>query len=178
MEHFSTAKGTANNGNWWAWLAAGGLALATAGGVGAFSRVSAAHPGEASTFERRCIGSYLVLEETTGAQTIWTFHADRTLVSTSSGELFFAFGNQQGSWRPQGPAGAKAVQLNFDWNEEGVLDAIGRVEIEVEAGDARCDTLTGSFEGRLFLPGENPLELGDTAALFGDTVTGERIVVP
>jgi hypothetical protein len=162
----------------WAWLATAGVALATGAGISAVSRESAARSDETSGFERRCVGSFLVLEETSLAQTIWTFHADQTLVSTSSGELLFAFGNQQGSWRPEGVAGARAVQLDFDWDVDGNLEAIGRVDIAVSADDRSCDTISGSFEGRLFAAGEDPLELGDIPALFGDTITGRRIRVP
>lgn len=162
----------------WSWWVAGGLALATAVATTALSRESDARSAELSGFERRCTGSFLVLEETSLAQTIWTFHADHTLVSTSSGELLFAFGNQQGSWRPEGVAGARAVQLDFDWDVAGNLEAIGRVDIDVSADDRSCDTISGSFEGRLFVAGEDPLELGDTPALFGDTITGRRIRVP
>jgi hypothetical protein len=178
MNNFITQLGAAGGSSRWAWIGAAGLALATGVCTVALSRESAAHPGEASGFERRCVGSYLVLEEASQALTIWTFHGDRTLVSTSSGELLFAFGAQHGSWRPEGRSGATAVQLDFDWDVDGNLEAIGRVDIAVEAGDASCETLTGSFEGRLFPPGEDPLDIGDTPALFGDTISGQRILAP
>src|SRR5262245_24812775 len=79
-----------------AWLAAAGLALVTGGVILGVSRDSAAHGdgGAASSFERRCIGTYLVLEEMTGAQTLWTFHADRTLIASSTGEEVFVFSGQ------------------------------------------------------------------------------------
>jgi len=178
MNHFITPLDVAGRSSRWAWIGAAGLALATGVGTVALSRESAAHPSEPSGFERRCVGSYLVIEEGSQAPTIWTFHGDRTLVSTSSGELLFAFGAQHGSWRPEGRLGAKAVQLDFDWDADGNLEAIGRVDIDVEAGDPSCETLTGSFEGRLFPPGEDPLVIGDTPALFGDTIRGQRIVAP
>jgi hypothetical protein len=178
MKHSNTNMSNAKLRSGWAWLGAGGLALAAGAITVAVSLQSSAHPGEGSGFERRCIGTYLVLEQGSGAQTLWTFHADHTLVSSSSGELLFAFGSQQGSWRPEGPFGAKAVQLDFDWDAAGTLEAIGRVDVNVHADDPSCDTLSGDFEGRLFPPGESPLELGDTPALFGDLVTGQRVQVP
>ena len=162
-----------------AWLAAAGLALATGAVTLGVSRVGAAHgDGGASTFERRCIGTYLVLEEGTQAQTLWTFHADRTLIASSSGEELFVFSGQQGSWRPEGETGAKAVELTFDWDDTGALEAIGRVDIDVRADDRRCDTIRGEFVGRLFFAGEDPLELGDSAPLYGDTIVGRRVSAP
>lgn len=160
----------------WAWLAASGLGLVSASV--SLGRDSAAREGEASGFERRCIGTYLVLEEGSGAQTLWTFHADRTLVGSSSGEQAFAFSAQHGTWRPEGELGAKAVELDFDWDAAGALEAIGRVDIDVHADDRRCDSIRGEFEGRLFAPGDDPLELGDTPPLFGDTIVGRRVSVP
>lgn len=160
-----------------AWLAAAGLTLGGAA-ILALSGESAAHGGDASSFERRCVGTYLVLEETSLAQTLWTFHADRTLVASSTGEELFVFSGQQGSWRPEGETGAKAVELTFDWDADGALEAIGRVDIDVRADDRRCDSISGEFVGRLFLPGEDPLELGDSEPLYGDTFSGRRVSVP
>lgn len=162
----------------WAWLAATGLGLVAFSASLALGGERTAQAGDASSFERRCTGTYLVLEEGSGAQTLWTFHADRTLIASSTGEELFVFSGQQGSWRPDGASGAKAVQLNFDWDAAGALEAIGRVDIDVRAEDGRCDTIRGEFEGRLFLPGDDPLEIGDTPALFGDTIVGRRVRVP
>lgn len=159
-------------------LALGALGLAAAAGMLALSGESAAHGGGRTLFEQRCVGTYLMLEETSGAQTLWTFHGDRTLVGTSTGELLFAFSTQQGSWEPEGPAGARAVELDFDWDAEGTLEAIGRVDIEVSADDPSCETLSGSFEGRLFPPGADPLDITDIPPLFGDLVSGRRVSVP
>jgi len=162
----------------WAWPAAAGLGLVSISAAVALGPERPAHASEAGRFERRCIGTYLVLEEATGAQTLWTFHADRTLIASSTGEKFFAFSGQQGSWRPAGESEAKAVELTFDWDDTGALEAIGRVDIDVRAEDRSCDTISGEFEGRLFLPGEDPLELADTQPLFGDTIIGRRVSVP
>jgi hypothetical protein len=159
----------------WAWLAITGLGLA--GATLALGRDSAAHTGEPSLFERRCVGTYLVLEEGSGAQTLWTFHADGTLIASSSGESLFDFSGQQGAWRPDGE-GAKAVELDFDWDDAGTLQAIGRVDIDVHADDRRCDSISGDFEGRLFAPGDDPLDISDVPALYGDTVSGRRVSVP
>jgi hypothetical protein len=160
------------------WLAGGVLALATLASTVALSRDSGAHSDGPNAFERRCVGTYLVLEETTLAQTLWTFHGDRTLVASSTGEEVFVFSGQQGSWRPEGDAGAKAVELVFDWDADGTLEAIGRVDIDVVAGDRSCDTLSGSFEGRLLPPGDDPLDITDVPALYGDTISARRIRVP
>jgi hypothetical protein len=160
----------------WAWLAISGLGLASA--TLALGRDSAAHTGQPSVFERRCVGTYLVLEEGSGAQTLWTFHSDGTLIASSSGEDAFDFSGQQGAWRPVGELGAKAVELDFDWDAAGALQAIGRVDIDVHADDRRCDSIGGQFEGRLFAPGDDPLDLTDTPALYGDTITGRRVSVP
>ena len=116
-------------------LAVTGLGLVSASL--ALGRESAAHAGEESVFERRCTGTYLVLEEGSQAQTLWTFHADRTLVASSSGELLFAFSGQQGAWRPDGDSGAKAVELDFDWDAAGTLQAIGRVDIDEQRLEAQ-----------------------------------------
>lgn len=159
------------------WIGVAGLTLVAATATVAVSRDSVAN-AETSGFERRCIGTYLVLEEGSLAQTLWTFHADNTLVSSSTGEMLFAFGSQQGSWRPDGRRGAKAVQLDFDWDIDGNLQAIGRVDIDVQADDRSCDSISGQFVGRLFAPGEDPLDIGETEPLFGDTVKGRRIQVP
>lgn len=159
-------------------LAASVLALASGAAIVGLSRDSAAHAEGPSAFERRCVGTYLVLEQGSLAQTLWTFHADRTLVGSSTGELLFAFSGQQGSWVPDGERGAQAVELDFDWDVDGNLQAIGRVDINVSADDPSCDTLTGSFEGRLFVPGEDPLDITNVPAVFGDTITARRVRVP
>jgi hypothetical protein len=161
-----------------AWLAAAGLALAAGASTIALSSDSVAHTDGPNVFERRCVGTYLVLEEGTLAQTLWTFHGDRTLVASSTGEELFVFSGQQGSWRPEGESGALAVELVFDWDVDGNLEAIGRVDIDVVAGDRSCDTLTGSFEGRLFAAGEDPLDITEIPALYGDTISARRIRVP
>jgi hypothetical protein len=161
------------------WFFALGLAGAAGAATLALSPDSAAHGDDGpNAFERRCVGTYLVLEEATGAQTLWTFHRDRTLIASSTGENVFAFSGQQGSWRPEGGAGARAVELVFDWDAAGALEAIGRVDIVVSAADSSCDTLTGSFEGRLFVPGEDPLDITDVPPLYGDTIVGQRVRVP
>jgi hypothetical protein len=156
-----------------AWLAGAGLAVLTAATTLALTRPEAAHAS--TTFGGQCIGSYLVLEQGTGAQTLWTFHRDGTLIGSSTGEQFFVFSGQQGSWRPDGAGGTRAVELTFDWNVEGVLEAIARVDITLSAEDERCDTFSGEFEGRLFPVGEDPLEPGETPAAFGDVIVGRRI---
>src|SRR5687767_6589780 len=161
-----------------AWQTAGGLALAAGASTIALSSDSVAHGEGPNAFERRCVGTYLVLEEGTLAQTLWTFHGDRTLVASSTGEEVFVFSGQQGSWRPEGDSGALAVELVFDWDVDGNLEAIGRVDIDVVAGDRSCDTLTGSFEGRLFAAGEDPLDITDVPALYGDTISARRVRVP
>jgi hypothetical protein len=162
----------------WAWPAAAGLGLVSISAALALGPERPAHASEAARFEHRCIGTYLVLEEATLAQTLWTFHADRTLVASSTGEKLFAFSGQQGSWRPAGESGARAVQLTFDWDDTGTLEGIGRVDIDVRAEDRGCDTLSGQFEGRIFLPGEDPLDLAGTEPLYGDTIVGRRVSVP
>jgi hypothetical protein len=161
----------------WAWPAAAALGLVSIGAALALSPERPAHASEAAGFERRCIGTYLVLEEATGAQTLWTFHADRTLVASSTGEKFFAFSGQQGSGRPAGESGARAVELAFDWDDTGTLEGIGRVDIDVRAEDRGCNTISGEFEGRIFLPGQDPLELAGTEPLYGDTIVGRRVSV-
>lgn len=162
----------------WAWLAATALGLVGASATLALAPSSPAHASEGARFERRCVGTYLVLEEFTGAQTLWTFHADRTLIASSTGEKVFAFSGQQGSWRPDGESGAKAVELTFDWDDAGALEAIGRVDIDVRADDRSCDTIVGEFAGRLFLPGDDPLDITGNEPLYGDTIVGRRVSVP
>jgi hypothetical protein len=162
----------------WAWPVAAGLGLVSISAALALGPERPAHASEAARFERGCIGTYLVLEEASGAQTLWTFHADRTLVASSTGEKFFAFSGQQGSWRPAGESGANAVLLTFDWDDTGTLEGIGRVDIEARAEDRHCDTIRGEFEGRIFLPGDDPLDLAGTEPLYGDTIIGRRVSVP
>jgi len=178
MKEFTERRPTAWTRARGACLTLGASALATGAAIVTLSRDSAADSERPSTFERRCVGTYLVLEEGSLAQTLWTFHGDRTLVASSTGELLFAFSGQQGSWRPEGDRGAQAVELDFDWDADGNLQAIGRVDIEVSADDPSCDTLSGSFEGRLFVAGQDPLDITDIPPVFGDTITARRVRVP
>ena len=132
----------------------------------------------ADGFPRSCAGTYLI-QEGSGATSLWTLEADGAFLSTSSAQPLFNFSDQQGVWDKDGNAGAKAVVLDFSFNSSGVLLNVGRVDISLHTVGQGCANIAGSFSLRFFEAGEDPLDPStDTGTPITDTFTGRRLTVP
>ncbi|MDY7094341.1 MAG: hypothetical protein SX243_15330 [Acidobacteriota bacterium] len=137
--------------------------------------LSAFTPLEAQGPKGQCGGSYYI-EEDGGARDVWTFSADGTFFGTTSTQPLIGFSDQQGHWQRQGQGG-EGVLLTFVFNDDNTLLTVGRVEIEFQADDIRCNRISGSLSVRTFEDGEDPLDpstdTGDPIA--EDTFVGRRI---
>ncbi len=131
----------------------------------------------ANDFPGNCAGTYLI-QEGSGAQSLWTFGKDGSFLGTSSTQRVFNFSSQQGVWENNGSGDAKAVFLDFSFDASGVLLNIGRVDIVVHTVGHGCANIAGSFSLRFFEAGEDPLNPGsDTGTPITDIFTGRLLTV-
>ena len=123
-----------------------------------------------------CIpGAYLV-EEQSGAWSLWTISKDGTIQSSSSSQATFHFSDAHGAWRQTRSLGAKATLLDFNFGSTPPPDSIARVDATFSFSK-KCTELQGSFELRFFDPAsEDPLDVNsDSGDPITDSFTGRRI---
>ena len=124
-------------------------------------------------------GTYLVAEAS-GTQSLWTLSQDGAFQVTSSAERAFGFSHIQGVWRKTGARDAKAIGLDFDFNETAVNSGvppsqIARLDIVMSFAE-KCEAMEGSFELRLFNLNDDPLDSNRPVAA-SDTFSGRRLTI-
>lgn len=123
------------------------------------------------------VGTYLV-EEDSGAKSLWTFAVDGNLFITSSTQPSLLFSNQQGAWRYTGLRRVTAVSLDFSFDEDNAWLNTARVDAWLTCDDADCSTISGAITIRFFEEGEDPLDPStDTGEELTDTFEGRRITI-
>ena len=123
-----------------------------------------------------CIpGAYLVQEQS-GAWSIWTISKDGTAQFSSSAQSAFHFSDAHGAWRQVRSREAKATLLDFNFGPTPAPDSIARVDATFSFSK-NCRTLTGNFDLRFFdIGSEDPLDVNsDSGDPIKDTFTGRRI---
>lgn len=152
-------------------------AIVALGGLGLLNLRTAQANALAQAFPASCAGTYLI-QEGSGAQSLWSLEKDGVMLGTSSAQAAFNFTNQQGTWEMNGAAGVKAVLLDFSFDANGALINTGRVDIRLHTVGNGCANVAGQFTLRFFEPGEDPLNPGsDTGQPISDTFTGRRVTV-
>ena len=79
-------------------------------------------------------------------------------------------------WKPNGKRTAKAIVLDFSFDDQENLINIARVDILVRGEGKKCQKVEGEFSLRFFEEGEDPLQVEtDAGEPFMDLFTGQRI---
>jgi hypothetical protein len=123
-----------------------------------------------------CIGGTYLVQEGSGAQSLWTFSKDGTVQFASSAQSALNFSEGHGAWRQPRSRVAKATILDFTYGPTSSPEEIARVDAQITFSK-KCLTMEGSFDLRFFDPDtEDPLDVNsDTGQPVSDTFTGRRV---
>ncbi|MEZ4868831.1 MAG: hypothetical protein R3C14_46330 [Caldilineaceae bacterium] len=153
------------------------VAVVVLGGLGLLNLRTAEASAPMQAFPANCAGTYLI-QEGSGAQSLWSLEKDGVMLGTSSAQAAFNFTNQQGTWEKNGAQGVKAVLLDFSFDANSALLNTGRVDIQLHTADNGCTNVAGQFTLRFYEAGEDPLNPGsDTGQPISDTFTGRRVKI-
>lgn len=136
-------------------------------------------------FGERIAGAYLVTRQPdAGPSRILTIFADGNLTSIQSiqfggGVAGGGFSNQQGWWKRVGHHEIKAVVFDFSYDPltgDFLGTAIAYYTLRFNGS---LHTVTGEVKGKVFAPGVDPLNPGDTEPIaeFSDVFHAQRVTV-
>ena len=125
---------------------------------------------------KNCLAGTYLIEEGSGTRGLWEFSKDGNFTGTSSAQPLLNFSTLQGMWKPNGKRTAKAIVLDFSFDDQENLINIARVDILVRGEGKKCQKVEGEFSLRFFEEGEDPLQVEtDAGEPFMDLFTGQRI---
>ena len=113
---------------------------------------------------------------------IGTLHADGT-INASDAEDFFPGpisaidGVARGTWKMVGPRTLEGVTIYHAFDENGVLAFTGRNDFQLNLVDGQAYDAAGSGVGRIYFPGQDPLDL-DAGTIVGTFQMTSRRVEP
>ncbi len=124
-------------------------------------------------------GAYL-LQQTNKNQRVLTLDADGTASVISQGQAVVGYTTGKGSWEQTGPKEARAVVVDFTYNEyRGAAPGPGVTVYDVTFNgktDGKFEGLAGSLSGKQFASGENPFTTRqEPSRTWGTDFKGERI---
>lgn len=141
-------------------------------------------------FGVRIAGTYIVARASgnappaTGPSRILNIFADGNLTSVQSTEVGGAaiggdsFSNQHGTWQRVGKREIKATVLDLTYQASG--EYVGAVVADYHLKfDSTLQTVTGDVEGKIFSPGIDPLNPGETQPIaeFIDHFQAQRVTL-
>ncbi|MCP5002838.1 MAG: hypothetical protein GY941_02660 [Planctomycetes bacterium] len=120
-------------------------------------------------------GTYLLTEDDNGGSRIVTIAEDGGWFGIHSFQRSNNFSNQQGSWEQIEKRKITAKTLNFSHLKEGIGSS--RFTFTAEF-DQPYEHINGSFSGKVFSPGVDPLDpVAAPIKTFSNTFTGRRLIV-
>ena len=156
-----------------------GLAERNSGGVvqvsGGAVQAAAMSPAFAGTFLVT-----IVTQDGSVLQVLATVHQDGTLIVSDTTDFGGNFPDAHldspayGSWRISGNQQTSSVFLHFSYDDDGTLMFIGRTDLVSDLLPGGEET-SGEGAGRIYFPGQDPLDPDDGFPAGTFTFTGQRV---
>lgn len=169
-----------------AFIFANPVLQAQQGNFGTVEDTTKLQADDLNSFGQQIAGTYFATRQPTeGSSRILNLFADGNLSSIQStqfggGELGNSgFSNQHGTWKRIGEHEVKATVLNLYYNiptGEFLGTAIAQYNLQF---DNTFQTVTGDVKGKIFSPGVDPLNPGDTKPIleFSSDFQAKRVAV-